>query len=61
MHIESITFINVYIHICVQYVRKGNEIKQGYQMVQVHTKKSNLGKFWWAFEWKMLVYYMVIW
>jgi hypothetical protein len=30
-------------------------------MVYFHTKTPNLGKFWWALEWKMLVYLMVIW
>jgi hypothetical protein len=35
--------------------------KQGCQMVCFQTKNPNLGKFWKALEWKMLVYLMVIW
>jgi hypothetical protein len=34
---------------------------QGCQMVCFQTKNPNLGKFWRALEWKMLVYFMVIW
>jgi hypothetical protein len=34
---------------------------QGCQMVCFQTKNSNLGKFWRALEWKMLVKFMVIW
>jgi hypothetical protein len=34
---------------------------QGCQMFQFHTKKSNLGKFWRALQWKMLVCFMAIW
>jgi peroxiredoxin family protein len=30
-------------------------------MVYFQTKNPNLGKFFRAFEWKMLVYFMVIW
>jgi hypothetical protein len=30
-------------------------------MVCFQTKNPNLGKFWRAFEWKMLVYFMAIW
>jgi hypothetical protein len=30
-------------------------------MVCFQTKNSNLGKFWRALEWKMLVYFVVIW
>jgi hypothetical protein len=33
---------------------------QGCQMVHSQTKNPNLGKFWRALEWKMLVYFMVI-
>jgi hypothetical protein len=35
--------------------------KQGCQMVYFQTKNPNLGKFWRALEWKMLVYFMTIW
>jgi hypothetical protein len=35
--------------------------KQGCQMVYFQTKNTNLGKFWRALKWKMLVYVMVIW
>jgi hypothetical protein len=35
--------------------------KQGCQMVFFRTNNPNLGKFWMAFEWKMMVYFMVIW
>jgi hypothetical protein len=34
---------------------------QGCQMVYFQTKNSDLSKFWMAFNWKMLVYFMVIW
>jgi hypothetical protein len=30
-------------------------------MVHFQTKNPNLGKFWGSLEWKMLVYFMVIW
>jgi hypothetical protein len=30
-------------------------------MVYFKTKNPNSGKFGWAFEWKILVYFMVIW
>jgi hypothetical protein len=33
---------------------------QGCQIVYFQTKNQNLGKFWRAFEWKMLVYLMTI-
>jgi hypothetical protein len=34
---------------------------QGCQMVYFQTKTPNLGKFWRALEWKMMVYFIVIW
>jgi hypothetical protein len=34
--------------------------EQGCQMVYFPTKNPNLGKFWRALEWKMLVYFMTI-
>jgi hypothetical protein len=34
---------------------------QGCQMVCFQTKNPNLGKFWRALDWKMLVYFMAIW
>jgi hypothetical protein len=34
---------------------------QGCQMVNFLTKNSNLGKFWWGLQWKMLVYFVDIW
>jgi hypothetical protein len=34
---------------------------QGCQMVYFQTKNPNLGKFWRALEWALLVYFMVIW
>jgi hypothetical protein len=34
---------------------------QGCQMVCFQTKNPNLGKFWRALEWKMQVYFVVIW
>jgi hypothetical protein len=37
------------------------ENPQGCQMVCFQTKNTNLGNFWRALEWKMLVYFMVIW
>jgi hypothetical protein len=30
-------------------------------MVYFHFENLDLGKFWWALEWKMLVFCMVIW
>jgi hypothetical protein len=33
----------------------------GCQMVCIQTKNPNLGKFWRALEWKMLVYFTAIW
>jgi hypothetical protein len=36
-------------------------LDQGCQMVGFQTKIQNLGKFWRALEWKMLVCIMVIW
>jgi hypothetical protein len=34
---------------------------QGCQMVCFQTKNANLGKFWRALDWKMLIYFMPIW
>jgi hypothetical protein len=34
---------------------------QGCQMAYFQTKKTNLGKFWMVWKWKMLVYFMDIW
>jgi hypothetical protein len=34
---------------------------QGCQMVCFHTKNPNLGKFWRALDWKMLIHFMTIW
>jgi hypothetical protein len=34
---------------------------QGCQMVCFQTKNPNLGKFWRALDWKMLIYFMPIW
>jgi hypothetical protein len=34
---------------------------QGCQLVCFQTKNSNLGKVWRALEWKVLLYFMVIW
>jgi hypothetical protein len=36
-------------------------MKQGCQMVYFQTKNPNMGKFWWAVEWKKLAYFMTIW
>jgi hypothetical protein len=36
-------------------------IIQGYKMVYFQTKTPNLGKFWRALEWKIQVYFKVIW
>jgi hypothetical protein len=33
----------------------------GCQMVYFQTKNPNLGKFWRAFDWKKLMYFMAIW
>jgi hypothetical protein len=35
--------------------------EQGCQMVYFQTKNPDLGKFWRVLEWKMLVYFTVIW
>jgi hypothetical protein len=34
---------------------------QGCQMVCFQTKIPDLGKFWMALDWKMLIYFMAIW
>jgi hypothetical protein len=34
---------------------------QGCQIVSFQTKNPNLGKFWRALDWKLLIYFMVIW
>jgi hypothetical protein len=34
---------------------------QGCQMIYFHTKNPNLGTFWRALEWKMLVYFLANW
>jgi hypothetical protein len=34
---------------------------QGCQMVYFQTKNPNLGKFWRALDWKMLVDFMALW
>jgi hypothetical protein len=38
-----------------------NCCETGCQMVYFQTKNPNLGKFWRALEWKMLLYFMIIW
>jgi hypothetical protein len=61
--------------ICPLKKREERICKQGCQMVHFRTKNANLGKYWWALEWKNvgifyvhleynighLVYFMVIW
>jgi hypothetical protein len=37
-----------------------HERYQGCQMVYFQTKNPNLGKFWRALDWKMLIYFMAI-
>jgi hypothetical protein len=39
----------------------GPSFTQGCQMVCFQTKSPNLGKFWRAFAWQMLEYFMTIW
>jgi hypothetical protein len=34
--------------------------EQGFQMVYFQTKNPNLGKFWKALDWKMLIYFIAI-
>jgi hypothetical protein len=36
-------------------------VQQGCQMVSFQTKNPNLGKFWRAQDWKMLIYFKAIW
>jgi hypothetical protein len=36
-------------------------LEQGCQMVYFQTKNPNLGKFWRALDWTMLIYFMTIW
>jgi hypothetical protein len=36
-------------------------VDQGCQMVSFQTKNPNLGKFWRALDWKMLIYFTAIW
>jgi hypothetical protein len=38
-----------------------NYFNQGCQMVYFQTKNPNLGNFWTALDWKMLVYFIAIW
>jgi hypothetical protein len=38
-----------------------NCLDQGCQMVYFQTKNTKLGKFWRPLDWKMLIYFMVIW
>jgi hypothetical protein len=56
----------------VQKVDRGNttgwdhflsppSLEQGCQMVYFQNKNTNLGLYWRAFEWKMLVYFNAIW
>jgi uncharacterized Tic20 family protein len=40
---------------------KNYPVIQGCQKVYFKTKNRNLGKFWRALEWKILVYFMTIW
>jgi hypothetical protein len=42
-------------------VLQQNVFTQGCQMVSFQTKNPNLGKFWRALDWKMLIYFMAIW
>jgi hypothetical protein len=39
----------------------GRHLGQGCQMVSFQTQNPNLGKFWRALDWKMLIYFMAIW
>jgi hypothetical protein len=36
-------------------------LNEGCQMVNFVTKNPNLGKFWKALDWKMFIYFKVIW
>jgi hypothetical protein len=57
-------FPNVFLDIVRRKELKVNQIKcdkQGCMMVCFQTKNPILGKFWRALEWKMRVYFMVIW
>jgi hypothetical protein len=40
---------------------EADNASQGCRMVYLQTKKPNLGKFWMALYWKMLIYYIAIW
>jgi hypothetical protein len=42
-------------------IRFGRSRQQGCQMVSFQTKNTNLGKFWSALDWKMLIYFTAIW
>jgi hypothetical protein len=47
-----------------QTIRASNKnmhLNQGCQMVYFQTSNPNLGKFWRALDWKVLIYFMVMW
>jgi hypothetical protein len=44
-----------------KWIPSAFDLEQGCQMAYFPTKDPNLGKFWRALEWKMLVYFIVIW
>jgi hypothetical protein len=53
-----------YLHTCIGELNLEKTLThamQGCQMVYFQTKNPNLGKFWRALEWKMIIYYMIIW
>jgi hypothetical protein len=43
------------------FAAPAHDLIQGCHMVRLQTKNPNLGKFWGALDWKMLVYFMFIW
>jgi hypothetical protein len=42
------------------FLSKIGDLDQGCQMVHFQTKNPNLGKFWRAFDWEMLIYFLAI-
>jgi hypothetical protein len=47
--------------VCHKRFNKFHSGKQGCQMVYLQSKNLNFGIIWRRLEWKMLVYFMVIW
>jgi hypothetical protein len=56
---KNFVFIGTF-HDFLKDPRKQGPVR-GCQIVYFNTQNTNLGIFWRAFEWEMLVYYMTVW